>query len=56
MWAHCDTACIIGLDGGAPWTTAAHACALKLDATEGSKIASCFIVSLIHFWLFPLFP
>ena len=30
--AHCDRACIIGLDGGAPWTTAAHACALKVTA------------------------
>ena len=23
--AHADKACIIGLDGGAPWTTAGHA-------------------------------
>ena len=30
--AHCDKACIIGLDGGAPWTTAAHACALQVTA------------------------
>jgi len=27
---HCDKACIIGLDGGAPWTTAGHANALKV--------------------------
>lgn len=30
--AHCDRACIIGLDGGAPWTTSSHACALKVTA------------------------
>jgi profilin len=29
--AHCDRACIIGLDGGAPWTTAAHANAFKVS-------------------------
>ena len=28
--AHADKACIIGLDGGAPWTTAGHAMALKV--------------------------
>lgn len=28
--AHSDKACIIGMDGGAAWTTAAHACALKV--------------------------
>ena len=28
--AHCDRACIIGVDGGAAWTTAGHACALKV--------------------------
>jgi hypothetical protein len=28
--AHVDKACIIGLDGGAAWTTAGHACALKV--------------------------
>ena len=27
---HCDKACIIGLDGGAPWTTAGHANALQV--------------------------
>ena len=30
--AHCDKACIIGLDGGAPWTTAGHAYALQVTA------------------------
>ena len=27
---HADRACIIGLDGGAAWTTAGHASALKV--------------------------
>ena len=26
-----DRACIIGLDGGAPWTSSAHANALKVS-------------------------
>ena len=29
--ANCDKACIIGLDGGAPWTTAGHASALAVS-------------------------
>lgn len=28
--AHVDRACIIGIDGGAPWTSAGHASALKV--------------------------
>ncbi|XP_031559793.1 profilin-like [Actinia tenebrosa] len=40
--AHCDKACIIGLDGGAPWTSAGHANAFKLQAAEGANIARCF--------------
>ncbi|XP_045189622.2 profilin-like [Mercenaria mercenaria] len=40
--AHCDKACIIGLDGGAPWTTATPANALKLQGQEGVNIAQCF--------------
>ena len=28
--AHADKVCIIGLDGGAAWTTAGHANALKV--------------------------
>ncbi|KAL9965128.1 hypothetical protein ACROYT_G028883 [Oculina patagonica] len=39
---HCDRACIIGLDGGAAWTTAAHASALKLQGQEGVNIAKAF--------------
>lgn len=39
---HCDRACIIGLDGGAPWTTAGHANALKLQGQEGANIARAF--------------
>ena len=37
--AHCDKACIIGLDGGAPWTTDGHANALKVTA------CGCFALS-----------
>lgn len=37
--AHCDKAAIIGLDGS-PWTTAAHANALKFQGAEASKIGS----------------
>ncbi|XP_033731542.1 profilin-like [Pecten maximus] len=40
--AHADKACIIGIDGGAPWTTDSHGCALKLQGTEGAEIAKCF--------------
>jgi len=36
---HCDRACIIGLDGGAAWTTAGHANALKVTAS-GSIVIS----------------
>ncbi|EDO34163.1 predicted protein [Nematostella vectensis] len=39
---HADKACIIGLDGGAPWTSAGHACAVKLQPEECTKIANCF--------------
>ncbi|XP_068731830.1 profilin-like [Montipora capricornis] len=39
--AHCDKACIIGLDGGAPWTTNSHASALQLQGVEGQTIANC---------------
>ncbi|XP_064394761.1 profilin-like [Halichondria panicea] len=40
--AHVDKCCIIGLDGGAPWTTAASAVAFKLEGQEGPNIAKCF--------------
>lgn len=40
--AHADRACIIGLDGGASWTTAGHAHALKLQGQEGANIGKCF--------------
>ncbi|XP_046854537.1 profilin-like [Xenia sp. Carnegie-2017] len=40
--AHADKACIIGLDGGAAWTTAGHANALKLQGSEGANIAKAF--------------
>jgi profilin len=39
---HCDKACIIGLDGGAPWTSAGHANAFKLSGNEAPNIARCF--------------
>lgn len=37
-----DKACIIGLDGGAPWTSAGHANALQLTGSEGPNIAKTF--------------
>ena len=40
--AHADMACIIGLDGGAKWTSDQHPCALKLSQREASVIARCF--------------
>lgn len=40
--AHADKACIIGVDGGAKWTSDGHASAFKLDTSECTKIASCF--------------
>lgn len=36
---HVDRACIIGLDGGAPWTTAGHPNAFVLQGQEGANIA-----------------
>lgn len=39
---HCDRGCIIGLDGGAPWTTPGPANALKLQGSEAANIAKCF--------------
>ena len=40
--AHTDRACIIALDGGAAWTTAGHANALKLQGGESANIAKVF--------------
>ncbi|XP_071177614.1 profilin-like [Mytilus edulis] len=39
---HMDKACIIGLDGGAKWTTDSHQKALKLSLNEASTIAKVF--------------
>lgn len=39
---HVDRAAIIGMDGGAPWTTAGHTNAFKLQGDEGANIARCF--------------
>ncbi|XP_038062927.1 profilin [Patiria miniata] len=39
---HVDRCVIIGLDGGAKWTTDGHANALKLQGQEGANIAKCF--------------
>lgn len=39
---HCDRGCIIGLDGGAFWTTGSHAAALKVSEQEAIHIAKCF--------------
>ena len=38
---HCDKACIIGLDGGAPWTTAGHASAFQVLVT----VTGCIVIS-----------
>ena len=40
--AHVDKASIIGLDGGAKWTTDSHAQALKLNPNESTNIANAF--------------
>ena len=32
--AHADKACIIGIDGGAKWTTDGHACAFKVGISN----------------------
>jgi len=40
--AHTDRACIIGLDGGAAWTTHGHPAAFKLTPQESATIARCF--------------
>ena len=45
--AHCDKACIIGLDGGAPWTTPGHGCAIQV-MTWSSIVALCWFQSM-HF-------
>ncbi|KAH3741326.1 profilin-like [Dreissena polymorpha] len=39
---HADRAAIIGLDGGASWTTAGHPNGIALQDGEGAKIAECF--------------
>ncbi len=56
--AHVDKACIIGLDGGAAWTTAGHASAFKvcrcrvLGGREGG--GHCVVCeSLCLVWLGP---
>jgi len=36
---NCDRACIIGLDGGAPWTSNTHAKAIQVQSQEGADIA-----------------
>ena len=40
--AHCDKACIIGLDGGAGWTSDGHANAFKMSAQEKANVATIF--------------
>lgn len=40
--AHVDKAVIIGLDGGAKWTSDGHARAFKLSKAECAEIARCF--------------
>ena len=38
---HADKACIIGLDGGAKWTSDTHPMAIKISGPEASTIATC---------------
>lgn len=40
--SHCDQGSIIGMEGGAAWTTCDHESALKLKPEEAQKIATCF--------------
>jgi len=40
--AHADRACIIGLDGGAAWTTPGHAASFKMHPAECANIARAF--------------
>ena len=40
--AHCDKACIIGLNDGAYWTSTNHPNAVKLQGREAQNIARCF--------------
>ncbi|XP_033098916.1 profilin-like [Anneissia japonica] len=40
--SHADKVCIIGLDGGAKWTSDDHEKAFKLTAEESANIAKCF--------------
>ena len=39
---HIDKCCIIGIDGGAKWTSDGHPCAFKISAEEAAAIARCF--------------
>lgn len=39
--AHADRACIIGLDGGASWTSAGHAAALKVRTILSAMEYEC---------------
>ena len=40
--AHCDRACIIGLNDGGCWTTMGHPNALQICGSEAQNIAKCF--------------
>ena len=39
--AHADRACIIGLDGGASWTSAGHSAALKVRTILSAMEYKC---------------
>lgn len=39
---HIDRGAIIGIDGGAAWTSAGHGSSLKLQGSEGPNIGKCF--------------
>jgi len=42
----CDSACLIGLEGGAKWTTDDHPTALQISDAEAAAIANGFLVDL----------
>ena len=50
--AHADKACIIGLDGGAKWTSDRHSCAFKLSQHEAANIAKCFKTKEFPFFIY----
>ncbi len=48
--AHVDKCCIIGLDGGAPWTTAASAVAFKVIASTVCLMCVTFLTTISNYY------